>query len=170
MRPIYFAGALLAMLGTLYGTIEVAPTIARELLLAFGRPTRDPRRMHRWTTTWVTLGGALVLVGSLLALRSASPQSEPLTLIAILTPANLFTGVLACGIIAITSLWMDRRWLPPALRSSVLLQAINAVGACLFMTLGLKAYWDHGGPMALAMLGGTIVSGALVAVLLPPSR
>jgi Mn2+/Fe2+ NRAMP family transporter len=162
LRPIYFAGALLAMLGTLYGTIEVAPTIARELLMAFGRPVHHPRQMHRWVTAWVTSGGALVLVGSLVSLTmSARPQ--PPTLIAILTPANLFTGVLACGIIALTSLWMDWRWLPPALRSTVPLQMLNVAGACLFLALGLKAYWDHSGPVAWGILAGTLVSGAVAA-------
>jgi Mn2+/Fe2+ NRAMP family transporter len=161
LRPIYFAGALLAMFGTLYGTLEVAPTIARELALAFGRPL-DPRRMHRAVTAWVAFGGALVLVVSLVSfLASAAPQ--PPALIAILTPANLFTGVLACGIIAAVSLWSDRRWLPPRLRASVALQLLNAAGACLFVALGLKAYWDQGGVKALALLSGTLLAGAAVA-------
>jgi hypothetical protein len=162
LQPLYYAGALLAMLGTLYGTIEVAPAIVQELLTALGHPPTDARRWHRGVTGYVSFGGALVLLVSLLVfLRSGTP--EPPSLIAMLTPANLFTGVLACGIIALSSLWMDRRWLPPQLRSPRPLRAINLVGGCLLVALGIKAYWDHGGLAALGMLLLTLLVGGLLA-------
>ncbi len=164
-RPIYFAGALLAMLGTLYGTIEVAPTIAYEALNAFGYAVGDERRLHRWVTGWVGLGGGLVLLGSLLLFLN-SGLSQPPSLISILTPANLFTGVLACGMIALTALWMDRRWLPAHLRPMWILSAINSVGGVFFLGLGLKAYWDHGGVAAWGILAATFASGWFVAMLM----
>jgi hypothetical protein len=143
----------------------VAPAIAQELLAALGRPPTDARRWHRGVTGYVSLGGALVLLVSLLVfLRSGRP--EPPSLIAILTPANLFTGVLACGIIALSSLWMDRRWLPPPLQSPLALRAVNLIGGGLFVALGIKAYWDHGGLAALGILLLTLLVGWLVAALL----
>jgi hypothetical protein len=151
LRAVYFAGALLAMLGTLYGTIEIAPTIGRELLQALGRPIKNLQRWHRWVTGVISLGGGLMLMMSLLSVLS-SDRLEPPDLIAILTPANLFTGVLACGIIALSSLWMDRRWLPQSLWPSRLLQVLNVLGGGLFLVLGIKAYWDQGGVMALGTL------------------
>ncbi len=131
LRPLYFVGALLAMLGTLYGTIEVAPCIARELQRALGGRQTDPRSLHRQVTGWVGLGAALLLIGSLATFR-ISGQSQPPGLIAILTPANLFTGVLACGLISWLAVWSDLRWLPRSLRMPWWLQAANWLGGALF--------------------------------------
>jgi len=54
---------------------------------------------------------------------------------------NLFTGVLACGIICIFSCWVDRRCLAAPFKTLLL----NAIAAVLFTALGIKAYWDHSG-------------------------
>ena len=165
LKPFYFAGAMLAMLGTLYGTIEVAPTVARELYLALTGKAADQKRLHRHVTNYVGFGGAIVLLASL-ATFIYSGTDKPPGLVAILTPANLFTGVLACGTIALTALWIDARWLPAKLRMPWLLWLINAVGGVLFTALGLKAYWDNGGPTSFMMLAGTIVVGWCAALAL----
>ena len=162
LKPFYFAGALLAMLGTLYGTIEVAPTVARELFLALRGSPPDEARLHRNVTNYVGLGGAVILMASLITFLF-SGNDKPPGLVAILTPANLFTGVLACGIIAWTSLWIDRRWLPSAVRMPWFLWLINVVGGLLFIGLGLKAYWDNGGILSILMLAGTILAGVVAA-------
>jgi hypothetical protein len=39
LKHVYFAGAFLAIFGTLYGTVEVAPTVMREMAIAL-RPQR----------------------------------------------------------------------------------------------------------------------------------
>jgi len=41
MKSFYFVGAFLAMFGTLYGTIEVAPAILKEIQIALGNPFPD---------------------------------------------------------------------------------------------------------------------------------
>ncbi|MHC4596717.1 MAG: hypothetical protein ACYS19_17455, partial [Planctomycetota bacterium] len=63
-------------------------------------------------------------------------------LLAILTPANLFTGVLGCGLFCLMNLWMDRRFLPKALRLPAWLWLLNLVSGFVFLGLGLKGYWD----------------------------
>ena len=87
---------------------------------------------------------------------------------AILTPANLFTGVLSCGLFCILILWMDRRFLPKALRLPAWLILLNLVAGLVFVGLGLKGYWDHasrwyaiGGlcGMLLAGLAGAYLAG-----------
>ena len=64
LYPLYTVGALLTMLGTLYGTLEVGPTILRETYRAWvGHP---PRRgmgpMRTIALTWCA-GGALGVLG-----------------------------------------------------------------------------------------------------------
>ncbi len=164
-RHLYFAGAFLAVFGTLYGTIEVAPTILRELILAF-RPRRAAAlesRMRRWSIAWVGLGGVAILLGSL-ACHRLSGSDKPPGLIAILTPANLFTGVLGCGLICALNAWMDIRFLPRGWRAGAGLLALNGAAGALFLLLGLRASWDHSGWIAFAILAATMAAGWLAAL------
>ncbi|MDP6679494.1 MAG: Nramp family divalent metal transporter [Verrucomicrobiota bacterium] len=167
LRPFYFAGAFLAMFGTLYGTIEVAPAVMREIQNAFPRSTvgMTPAKTRRVTLLWVGLGGLLVLAGNL-GWQQFTGAEKPTALIAILTPANLFTGVLACGIICILSGWADRRHLRRTFKTPLLLTLLNTIAAILFFALGLKAYWDHSGWAAFLILAGTIATAWLLASLI----
>jgi hypothetical protein len=153
LKPLYFAGAFLAIFGTLYGTIEVAPAILRELARAFhpASAKTNARRLRFWAVLWVSVGGASILIWTL-ASHLARNTSTPPGLIALLTPANLFTGVLACGIICVLSWWADRRYLPRALWLRWPLRLLNLFAAMMFLTLGLKAYWDHSGWIAYLLL------------------
>lgn len=163
LRPFYFVGAFLALFGTLYGTIEVAPAVMRELQNAFPRSATGiaPAKTRRITILWVGIGGMLVLVGNL-GWQHFTGAEKPTALIAILTPANLFTGVLACGIICILSCWADRRCLAAPFKTPLLLTLLNAIAAVLFIALGIKAYWDHSGWMAFLILAFTIAVAWLV--------
>ncbi len=164
MQPMYFVGAFLAMLGTLYGTIEVAPTVAREMARALGRPDLSARWIHRWVTNWVGFGGAMVLGASLAwTQQSASRNETPPGLIRLLDPANLFTGVLACGLICGLGCWADGRFLPASLRAPRALWALNALACPLFLALGVRAYWDYGGASAFWVLAATLGSGLAAA-------
>ena len=167
LRPFYFVGAFLALFGTLYGTIEVAPAVMREIQNAFPRLATggDSVKTRRITILWVGIGGMLVLIGNL-GWQHITGADKPTALIAILTPANLFTGVLACGIICILSCWADRRYLASPFKTPLLLTLLNAVAAILFIALGIKAYWDHSGWTAFLILACTIAAAWLVAFLL----
>ena len=159
-KHVYFAGAFLAVFGTLYGTIEVAPTILRELAFAFrpdGVEQLQPR-LRFWSIAWVGVGGLAILVWSLLYHLRAGDDKPP-GLIAILTPANLFTGVLGCGLICLLNAWMDRRFLPSGLRPSRMALLFSIIAGLVFLGLGLRGCWDHSGWTAFKILAGTIVVG-----------
>jgi hypothetical protein len=161
---VYFAGAFLAVFGTLYGTIEVAPTILRELVFAF-RPKGvewPQSRLRFWSVAWVGLGGLLILVWSLLYYLRAGADKPP-GLIAILTPANLFTGVLGCGLICLLNVWTDYRFLPQPLRPSKATILFSIIAGLVFLVLGLRGCWDHSGWAAFAVLAGALAFGWLSA-------
>ena len=84
---------------------------------------------------------------------------QPPGLIAILTPANLFTGVLACGFICLLSVWSDWKHLPRGLRTGAVLTSLNFLAGILFLTLGLKGYLDHSGWKAPFILLSTLALG-----------
>jgi len=157
---VYFIGAFLTIFGTLYGTIEVAPAILREIAFAFdpAASARHARRLRLVSVIWVGLGSFLVLLASLLV-SVFTGRAEPPGLIAILTPANLFTGVMACGLICWLSVWTDSRFLPRELRTGKLLLVLNLSAGAIFLALGIKGYWDHSGPTALCILLTTLALG-----------
>lgn len=105
------------------------------------------------------------------AATSADParRGKPRILLAILTPVNLFTGVLACGLICFVIIWMDRRWLPAALQPPIWLTVMNLISAAVFFALGLKGYWDNEDRVIVvsSMIGIFAVS-MLVAVVAEP--
>jgi len=173
LTPLYFAGALLTIGGTLYGTIEVAPTVLREFVLAMRSDTKTPDskgewcpgRLRHWAILW-SAGGGLCVLGMMVWTALHGAMGQPPGLIALLTPANLFTGVLGCGIVCWLNVWMDRRYLPAQQRPSFWLTLLNLVAGGVLVWLGLKGYWDHSGPRAYAMLAGTVGLGWVFAWLM----
>lgn len=172
LLPLYLVGAFLTMQGTLYGTIEIACSIADEIARSFDHQWTEDKasRLKRAVLIWCTPIAMSILVW--LAIRQANPQptavvpsanqasisqteaeskaeqevapaKKPRILLAILTPVNLFTGVLSCGLICVLALWMDRRWLPRELQPPIWLNVLNVVSAIVFLGLGLKGYWDN---------------------------
>lgn len=163
LQPLYFMGAFLAIFGTLYGTIEVAPAVLGEFVEAFrpGGAARFGSRLRIWSVAWAGLGGFVILAFSFL-FYVISGAATPPGLIALLTPANLFTGVLGCGLICLLSAWTDWRTLPSGLGMSWPLRGLNALAAATFLALGLKGYWDYSGWKAFAILAGTLGTGLLI--------
>ena len=104
------------------------------------RPT-PARRLKRFTLGWCAAGAYLVL-GWTFVYQMTRGGDRPGIVIAILTPANLFTGVLFCGIICFLVLWMDHRFLPKSLRMGFPLMFLNLASGVIFLALGLKGYWD----------------------------
>ena len=172
LLPLYVAGAFLAMLGTLYGTIEVGCSIADEMARSFRPSWSDEKsnRLKRLVLGWCGTFAMAILIW--LLVRQMSPVTpvpdtasvpvaasedvpaeevdssteparvaKPKLLLAILTPVNLFTGVLSCGLICLAAVWMDRRWLPNELQPPIWLTLLNIASAILFLSLGLKGYW-----------------------------
>ena len=165
LKHVYVVGAFLAIFGTLYGTIEVAPAVLREMAFAFDPGRKQTTRLRTASVLWVGVGGFVVLLASFLN-TWFSGANDPPGLIAILTPANLFTGVLACGLICFISIWTDRKHLPSGLRMNPLLTALNLGAGIVFVVLGVKGYWDHSGGTSLLILAGTLAVGWMGALLL----
>ncbi len=164
LYPLYVVGALLTMLGTLYGTLEVGPAVLREmfpLLSDESQAVAPSRQLRRLALGWCALGAAAVLAVSFVH-QIRSGHSKPPGITTLLIPANLFTGVLSCGFICLLNPWMDRV-LPQKLRQSSLLNLLNLIAGLVFVTLGLKGYWDFGGWRALSMLLLTVGGGFVVA-------
>ena len=164
LYPLYVAGTLLAMLGTLYGTLEIAPAVIREsfrLLRRHNDSEAQTKRLRRTALLWTAGGAMLILVISCLSQIFAG-VSKPPGLTTLLIPANLFTGVLACGIICLLNGWMDRV-LPTPMRPNAILVIMNLIAGITFIAVGIKGYWDFGGVAALGILVGTIAIGFAVA-------
>ena len=143
LLPLYIIGAFLTMLGTLYGTLEVACSISAELALSVSRSwaIRYRRRIRLATVAWCAVG-AYGILAWLFMYQATGSTGKPRLLLAILTPANLFTGVLGCGLLCLLNLWIDRRFTPAKLRMPVLLALLNLVAGLVFLVLGAKGYWD----------------------------
>ena len=151
------------MIGTLYGTMEVACSVAGEMARAVNREfaVRHAPRIRRVTIIWCAVGACAILL-SLFAYQSTGAMGKPRLLLAILTPANLFTGVLLCGLLCLLNLWMDRRYLPKALRLPGWLWLFNLVSGFVFLGLGIKGYWDHESrPYAIGSLCAMLVVSAI---------
>jgi hypothetical protein len=144
LLPLYVAGALLTMVGTLYGTLEVGCSIASEMMHTVSRKMAacHARRVRRLTILWCVAGAYAILLW-LFVYQSTGSAGKPRLLLAILTPANLFTGVLGCGLFCLLNLWMDRRFLPQGLRLPRWLWCLNLLAGLVFLALGLKGFWDH---------------------------
>jgi hypothetical protein len=69
-------------------------------------PLRIPSPLGGRVVRW----RALAILLTSLAWRILQGATEPFRLVALVTPANLFTGVLACGWISLLNLWSDHRF------------------------------------------------------------
>lgn len=143
LYPLYFIGVFLAMFGTLYGTLEVAPTVLREAALAIAKDKIKFDLSHRLRVLaicWCTAIALVVLVvRCAYQLKMGDAKLPGLT--AVLEPVNLFTGVFACGLICLLNPWMDRR-LPAQLRMPGALVALNLFGAIVFILVAIRGYWE----------------------------
>ena len=137
LLPLYQLAVFLAFFGSLYAGPEMGYRICNEFLLTLPRwRDRLPAGKIRWAVIFWTLGGGL----SILWLSRPFPG---VTLIDIITPAGLYTGVLLCGFYCLANVWVDWRFLPAPLRMPGWLVALNVIGGVIFGYMGLTALWDH---------------------------
>jgi hypothetical protein len=164
LYPLYVVGVFLALFGTLYGTLEIAPTILRESVHAVGakRLARfDNTRLRMWAILWCA-GIALAVLAWSFVNQLLAGEEKPAGLTALLIPVNLFTGVFACGLICLSHPWMDRR-LPKPLRLPTALIVLNVIGGIAFVLVAVRGYWDYGGWWAMGILLGTLALGVVAA-------
>lgn len=165
---LYVAGAILAMVGTLYGLLELVPALIAEAVCAImGRPAPNVTpKLRLGSAIYVSLSGLGILLWSYLYSR-AGGEGNPPALVAIITPANLFTGVLACSFICILNPWMDFRFLPKGMRMHPILVVLNVIGGIFFGILGATAYWEWGQsqfPDGINFLGFFRLDGSVIGV------
>ena len=144
LLPIYVIGAFLTMLGTLYGTLEIACSIATEMALAINHKfaIKYERQIRLVTIAWCA-SWAYIILAYMFAYQYTGGEGKPRILMALLTPANLFTGVLSCAIFCGLVLWMDIKYLPKKLRMPLWLFGLNVVSGIIFLGLGIKGYYDN---------------------------
>lgn len=140
LYPLYIVGAFLTMYGTLYGTIEVAPAVFSEWSRAY-RGIVMPWTRFR-TVTWCAIGGTMVITGRWFSDIYKSEGTSALSLVDLVTPAAIVTGVLTCGIICLTNVWMDKRFLPRTLQMNVILVVLNFLASTAFLLVGLRSLRD----------------------------
>lgn len=175
LLPLYVVGAFLTMIGTLYGTVEIACSIIDEIMRAIRREwTESQSHRARYAMIMWCASGAFVILGWLFVRQSTSqidatptmatiiptegdhnpesktepaaaakPVAKPRMLLAVMTPVNLLTGVLFCGVICLLTVWMDSRWLPRSLQPPILLTITNLTGGLLFIAIGVRGFWDN---------------------------
>ena len=86
-------------------------------------------------------------------------------LLAVMTPVNLFAGVLSLALTCMLMLWMGRPSLPQKLRPSWLLTGLNALSGLRFLALVIKGRWGHENRVvAVGGLAALFVASLLVAV------
>jgi hypothetical protein len=162
LYPLYIVAVFLAIAGTMYGTLEVAPTVLRETGIAVqnGWLARGgPRRMRSVAISWCA-GVALVVLAVYFVYQLRIGEKKPLDSMALLLPVNLFTGVFACGVICLLNPWVDRQ-LPPQHRMPRALVVLNVIGGVGFILAALRGYWDYAGWWAMAILAGILVFGVV---------
>jgi hypothetical protein len=163
LYPLYVVAAFLAIAGTLYGTLEVAPTILRETALAV-TPKRlargNSQQMRNLAITWCA-GGALLILAINFVYQFRMGEEKLPGLTTLLIPVNLFTGVFACGVICLSNPWVDRR-LPVQHRMPLALVALNLIGGAAFIVVALRGYWDFAGWWAMGILVAMSAVGIVV--------
>jgi hypothetical protein len=165
LYPLYVVAVSLALLGTLYGTLEVAPTVLRETTQALRWPrpiaALESRQARTLAISWCA-GVALLVLAVSFAYQWRAGHDRPPGLTAVLAPVNLFTGVFGCGLICLLNPWIDRR-LPVQHRLPLALIALNVIGGAVFLLVGLRGYWEYAGWWAIGVLLGTFVLGFAIA-------
>jgi hypothetical protein len=157
LLPLYYLAVFLAFFGILYGGPELTFRAIYEYLrpLPWWRARLDATKLRKVWIGYVLGGGVILLWVSYLF-----PGAD---LVDLITPAGIYTGVLTCGFFGLVNPWVDRRFLPPALRMSWPLVAANIFSGILLVLMGLKALWDYDQIRAYVVLAALLLAAILLA-------
>jgi len=137
LEPFYKIAIMAAFIPMLYGGPQMNSRFYYEFFRTLprfkGRVTTDIAR--KGTVCWCLGGGAILLWMQ----YNLFPD---FSLIQLVTPAGVYTGVLTCGFFCLANLWADRRYLPRQLRTNGLMAALNLVAGVLFTVMGIRSMWD----------------------------
>ncbi|HEX7071277.1 MAG TPA: hypothetical protein VF190_10740, partial [Rhodothermales bacterium] len=115
-----------------YGAYEIYIRTGFECLAPASRRVRSmPYQRFRLGILLYSAIGGLILMWTM---------DDP---VAIVTPAAILGGVLACGLWCFFMIWADRRFLPAPLRMRPVLYSLVTLAGVVLTGLGLKAVWDY---------------------------
>jgi hypothetical protein len=130
--PLYVAGILMVFLGAIYGCMELHTRALFECARAVsGRLASRPVEWFRRRVIAYALASGLLLIWT---------DWDP---VALLTPASLLGGLLACGLWCFTMLWADRRFAPSPLAMGAALRIALGIAGLLLSVFGLTAFYDY---------------------------
>ena len=152
LYPLYVSGAILTMLGTLYGTIEIGVAVVTEVLRAFNEKWTNANRqmVEKGVLIWQTCIAIVAVLAMFSVVFSAETAGGPNLakeiILQVLRPINLYTGVLVSGIICLMNLWIEKRFTPRPLHSPLWTQCMYVLAGIILLALGIKGYWDNHTP------------------------
>ncbi|GAA5131197.1 Nramp family divalent metal transporter [Pseudonocardia adelaidensis] len=133
-RYFYVLAIIMVFFGTMYAIWEVYSRTTYESLSAVSGKVRTAGIGTTRTVVYayILLGGAaLILTGA--------------DLVALITPANIVGGTLACGIYGLGLLVLERRVLPAALRTRPAARVLVALSSVVLLGAGLVALGQYVG-------------------------
>ena len=156
LKPLYMAGVFAAFFGTIYGSPELSHRFIYEILKTVPRwRGRLDERKVRWAViVWCLGGGAIVLWWQ--------HYHQHVQLIDVFAPGAICLGTLLCGIYALANPFMDRRFLPAALRMNPVFVGLNLVAGVALLASGIKALWEKD-PVNWKIVLGLLLGSLLVA-------
>ncbi|MBA8826472.1 Mn2+/Fe2+ NRAMP family transporter [Saccharopolyspora lacisalsi] len=133
----YIVAIVMVLFGTVYALWEAYSWSAYESLAAVSRTIRDrgQRGIRPYIYGWIALGSVLMI------LSGAS-------FVALITPASLLGGVLACGLYGAGMLYIDHINMPRAYRMGPVLRLLVAVGSLFLTVAGIVALLSYAGVLS----------------------
>ena len=146
LYPLYVAGAVLTMFGTLYGTFEIGVAIVMEILRSFNPSWANTRRtgIERNMLLWQAgLALCVVLMMFQLVYKAGLEEAENAKsiILKILRPVNLFTGVISCSVFCFVNAWIEQKHVHKNLRSKTWIQFTYLFAGLVFAILGGMGAW-----------------------------
>ncbi len=142
MVPIYKAAIFAAFSSILYGGPEMNFRVVVEYIHSTVR-FRDRFPQHQLRTAfviWCLMGGLVLLWINWAVRQYVAPE---FSLVRMISPVGVYTGVLTCGLYCLLNPWMDWKFLPASLRMSRFLAAMNLLASVVFVVVGVRALWDE---------------------------
>lgn len=124
----YVIAIVMVLFGTMYALWEAYSWTAYESVSAVSDRVRrlGQRRVRPWVYGWTGLGAiAMILTGA--------------SFVALITPAAIVGGIIACGIYGAGLLYVDKVNLPDAYRMSPTLRTLVGVGSVFLFVCGVLA-------------------------------
>ncbi|MCH2370015.1 MAG: Nramp family divalent metal transporter [Pirellulales bacterium] len=144
--PLYLAGAVLTMFGTLYGTFEIGVAIVMEIMRSFNPAWANSNRpkIERNVLFWQTCLALVVVLMMFQVVYSAGVaegDNAKSIILKVLRPVNLFTGVISCSVFCFVNAWIEEKYVHHKLRSKGIIRLAYLFAGIVFAVLGAMGAW-----------------------------